>query len=68
MTDGRLARLIAAVSHWSVIPTGAFHSRREWEAEWRDLLFLGAKSLLKNTLAKFARKKWPATVWRAIIF
>src|SRR5579872_7368739 len=22
-----------------VIPTGASHSRREWEAEWRDLLF-----------------------------
>jgi hypothetical protein len=25
-----------------VIPTGASHSRREWEAEWRDLLFLAA--------------------------
>jgi hypothetical protein len=23
-----------------VIPTGACHSRREWRAEWRDLLFL----------------------------
>jgi hypothetical protein len=22
-----------------VIPTGALHSRREWKAEWRDLLF-----------------------------
>jgi hypothetical protein len=22
-----------------VIPTGAFHSRREWNAQWRDLLF-----------------------------
>ncbi len=23
-----------------VIPTGASHSRRDWDAEWRDLLFL----------------------------
>jgi hypothetical protein len=23
----------------TVIPTGASHSRREWEAEWRDLEF-----------------------------
>jgi hypothetical protein len=25
-----------------VIPTGAFHSRREWNAQWRDLLFRAA--------------------------
>lgn len=23
----------------TLIPTGASHSRREWEAEWRDLVF-----------------------------
>jgi hypothetical protein len=23
----------------TVIPTGASHSRKEWEAEWRDPLF-----------------------------
>src|SRR5208282_6813038 len=38
------ARLQAAPQsrplHNFVIPTGASHSRRDWDAEWRDLLFL----------------------------
>jgi hypothetical protein len=26
----------------TVIPTGAFHSPKEWKAKWRDLLFAGS--------------------------
>jgi len=37
-----------------VIPTGASHSRREWEAEWRDLLFL---AIPKKHLSRGAQSK-----------
>jgi hypothetical protein len=46
------------------IPTGASHSRREWEAEWRDLLFpaqtFTAVALLALASPFFALAQKPA--------
>ncbi len=48
-----------------VIPTGASHSRREWDTQWRDLLFLAttltAVALLALALPLSARAQRPAT-------
>jgi hypothetical protein len=37
---GRQGETSFAPQRAIVIPTAASHSRRDWEAEWRDLLFL----------------------------
>ena len=44
-----------------VIPTGACHSRREWQVQWRDLMFLLGYAMLSTVrelrcqLAELAR-------------
>jgi hypothetical protein len=41
-----------------VIPTGASHSRREWEAQWRDLVFV-LRSHISTTASPASFPKYP---------